>query len=41
MIDLSERIAGGLLGVAAGDALGATLEFMRPNEIRDKHGVHR
>jgi len=41
MTDLSERIAGGLLGVAAGDALGATLEFMTPSEIRNKYGVHR
>ena len=38
---IRDRIAGGLLGVAAGDALGATLEFMSPAQIRGKHGVHR
>lgn len=40
-MNLGDRIAGGLLGVAAGDALGATLEFMSPAQIRRKHGVHR
>ena len=30
-----------MLGVAAGDALGATLEFMSPALIRRQHGVHR
>ncbi|MXX01604.1 MAG: ADP-ribosylglycohydrolase family protein [Acidimicrobiia bacterium] len=39
-LDLGERIAGGLLGVAAGDALGSTLEFMSPARIRREHGVH-
>jgi ADP-ribosyl-[dinitrogen reductase] hydrolase len=29
------------LGVAIGDALGATVEFLTPNEIRQQHGVHR
>ncbi len=29
------------MGVALGDALGATLEFMLPSEIRAKHGVHK
>jgi ADP-ribosyl-[dinitrogen reductase] hydrolase len=29
------------LGLAIGDALGATVEFMTPNEIRHQHGVHR
>ena len=28
------------LGLAIGDALGATVEFMTPNEIRQRHGVH-
>ena len=28
------------LGLAIGDALGATVEFMTPNEIRQKHGTH-
>ncbi len=36
-----ERIAGGLLGVATGDALGATLEFMSPEAIAENYGVHR
>ena len=36
-----DAVAGGLLGVAAGDALGATLEFMSPVEVRHTHGVHR
>jgi ADP-ribosyl-[dinitrogen reductase] hydrolase len=38
---LQERIAGGLLGLAAGDALGATVEFCTPGAIRQRHGVHR
>ena len=29
------------LGLAIGDALGATVEFLTPNEIRQQHGVHR
>lgn len=41
MPDLQDRISGGLLGVAAGDALGATLEFMTHTEIRREFGVHR
>lgn len=41
MIELGNRILGGLLGVAAGDALGATLEFMSPSVIRRRYGVHR
>ena len=40
-LDLEDRIGGGLLGVAAGDALGATLEFMRPSAIVRRFGVHR
>ena len=40
-LDIRDRIGGGLLGVAAGDALGATLEFMSPARIQRKHGVHR
>ena len=38
---LLDAITGGLLGVAAGDALGATVEFMQPEEIEHEHGVHR
>ncbi len=29
------------LGLAIGDALGATVEFLTPNEIRQQHGVHK
>ncbi|OAA19795.1 ADP-ribosyl-(dinitrogen reductase) hydrolase [Frankia sp. EI5c] len=36
----AHRIHGALLGLAAGDALGATLEFQTPDEIRRRHGVH-
>ena len=38
---LADRITGGLLGLAAGDALGATVEFLSPGEISRRHGVHR
>ena len=38
---LKSRAAGAYLGLAIGDALGATLEFMTPREIRHKYGVHR
>ena len=38
---LTDAISGGLLGVAAGDALGATVEFMSPADIERRHGVHR
>ena len=38
---LHERAVGAYLGLAIGDALGATVEFMTPNEIRQKYGVHR
>ena len=41
VLSLRDRVTGGLLGVAAGDALGATLEFMHPAEIRRQHRVHR
>ncbi len=34
------RVRGSYLGLAVGDALGATVEFMTPNEIRHQHGVH-
>jgi ADP-ribosyl-[dinitrogen reductase] hydrolase len=39
-IGVEQRALGAFLGVAAGDALGATVEFMTPREIADKHGVH-
>ena len=32
---------GAYLGLAIGDALGATVEFMTPAEIRSQYGVHR
>ncbi len=35
------RALGAYLGMAVGDALGATVEFMTPAEIREIHGVHR
>lgn len=41
MSELRDRMGGGLLGVAAGDALGATLEFLSADAIRRKFGVHR
>lgn len=37
---LLDRARAAFLGVAVGDALGATTEFMLPPEIRAKHGVH-
>lgn len=39
--DVRERARAAFLGLALGDALGATLEFMTPAEIRARHGVHR
>ena len=36
---LKDRVAGALLGLAAGDALGATVEFLSPAEIQ-RHGHH-
>lgn len=38
---LAGRALGAYLGLAIGDALGATVEFMAPAEIREHHGVHR
>lgn len=35
------RALGAYLGLAIGDALGATVEFMRPREILLEHGTHR
>jgi ADP-ribosyl-[dinitrogen reductase] hydrolase len=35
------RAEAAFLGLAIGDALGATLEFMTPREIALQHGVHR
>jgi ADP-ribosyl-[dinitrogen reductase] hydrolase len=39
--DLLDRALGAYLGFAIGDALGATVEFMRPREIALQYGVHR
>jgi len=38
---VTERARAAFLGLALGDALGATVEFMLPGEIRAAHGVHR
>jgi ADP-ribosyl-[dinitrogen reductase] hydrolase len=38
---LRSRVAGALLGHAAGDALGATCEFLTPATVRARYGVHR
>lgn len=38
---LHQRALGAYLGLAVGDALGATVEFMLPREIRYQYGVHR
>jgi ADP-ribosyl-[dinitrogen reductase] hydrolase len=39
--DMRDRALGAYLGFAIGDALGATVEFMRPREIAQQYGVHR
>jgi ADP-ribosyl-[dinitrogen reductase] hydrolase len=38
---LDDRALAAFLGFAAGDALGATVEFMTRAEIAARHGVHR
>lgn len=40
LVPVPERVVGAYLGLAVGDALGATVEFMTPAEIRAAHGVH-
>jgi ADP-ribosyl-[dinitrogen reductase] hydrolase len=40
-ITIESRALGAYLGLAAGDALGATVEFMTRNEIAAEYGVHR
>ncbi len=37
---LAERAVAAYVGLAIGDALGATVEFMTPKEIRTHYGVH-
>lgn len=39
-LSLEQRAIGAYLGLAIGDALGATTEFLTPNEIRERYGVH-
>lgn len=38
---MAESAVGAYLGLAVGDALGATVEFMLPREIQARYGVHR
>src|SRR5882757_5674348 len=38
---LRDRALGAYLGLAIGDALGATVEFMTATEIASQYGVHR
>lgn len=37
----TDRVLGGLMGVAIGDALGATCEFESAESIHRKYGIHR
>jgi ADP-ribosyl-[dinitrogen reductase] hydrolase len=39
--DIVDRARAAYLGLAIGDALGATVEFLTPNEIRHQHGIHQ
>ena len=39
-VDLLDRALGAYLGLAVGDALGASVEFMTRREIEYKYGVH-
>lgn len=39
--DIEDRALAAYLGFAIGDALGATVEFMTPGEIVERHGVHK
>jgi ADP-ribosyl-[dinitrogen reductase] hydrolase len=39
-ISIQQRATGAYLGLAIGDALGATTEFMTPGEIKFNHGLH-
>lgn len=38
--DIEQRAIAAYLGLAIGDALGATVEFMTPREIQSKFGTH-
>ncbi len=37
----TDRAVAAYLGLAIGDALGATVEFLTPREIEQQHGTHR
>ena len=37
---IENKAIGAYLGLAVGDALGATLEFMTPSQIKSAYGVH-
>ncbi|GAB2181903.1 ADP-ribosyl-[dinitrogen reductase] hydrolase [Denitratisoma sp. agr-D3] len=39
--DILARAEAAYLGMAIGDALGATVEFMTPREIARQHGIHQ
>ncbi|HEY0635281.1 MAG TPA: ADP-ribosyl-[dinitrogen reductase] hydrolase, partial [Gammaproteobacteria bacterium] len=39
--DIEQRASAAYLGLALGDALGATVEFMTPREIKVQYGVHK
>lgn len=41
LAEVRERARAALLGAAVGDALGATVEFLTPSEIRGRYGVLR
>lgn len=38
--EIKDKILGSYIGLAVGDALGATTEFMTPREIQVNIGVH-
>jgi ADP-ribosyl-[dinitrogen reductase] hydrolase len=40
-LEIEARAKSAFLGLALGDALGATTEFMTPAEIRVRYGIHR
>ena len=40
MTTTHDRALGAYLGLAVGDALGATVEFLMPREIQAQYGVH-
>jgi ADP-ribosyl-[dinitrogen reductase] hydrolase len=39
--DIRNRAKAAFIGLAIGDALGATVEFMKPGEIAYQYGIHR